>query len=178
MKLSRQDTGLGCHFLPQGIYPGPGIEPGSPALQVDSLPSELGKPLFFFFFNRLFFRAVFGLQQNWVEGTEISPYIQLSRLSYSFLHYQHPAPEQSMCDEPALTHHSHLSSWYMAHCWWCTVVGSDKCIMIYTHHCNIIQSSDMNSVILKVLAQNIFMTIPISRNPSQGLIATSLGICL
>ena len=31
--------------------PHPGIEPGSPALQVDSLPTELsGKPVFFFFF--------------------------------------------------------------------------------------------------------------------------------
>ena len=51
-------------------------------------------------------------------------------------------------------------------------------MMIHIHHCNIIQSSDMYSVILKVLAQKIFMTIPITRNPSQGLIAISLGICL
>lgn len=50
-------------------------------------------------------------------------------------------------------------------------------MMIYIHHCNIIQSSDMNSVILKVLAQKIFMTIRITRHPSQGLIAINLGIC-
>ena len=36
----------GCHSLPQGNLPDPGIEPGSPALQADSLPPELlGKPL-------------------------------------------------------------------------------------------------------------------------------------
>ena len=33
-------------FPPAGDLPDPGIEPGSPALQVDSLPTELsGKPL-------------------------------------------------------------------------------------------------------------------------------------
>ena len=30
----------GLPFLLQGIFPNPGIEPGSPALQADSLPSE------------------------------------------------------------------------------------------------------------------------------------------
>ena len=30
---------MGCHFL-QGNLPDPGTEPGSPALQVDYLPSE------------------------------------------------------------------------------------------------------------------------------------------
>ena len=29
-----------CHFLLQGIFPDPGIEPRSPSLQPDSLPSE------------------------------------------------------------------------------------------------------------------------------------------
>ena len=46
---------MGCHFLLQGknqgelrikYLPDPGIEPGSPVLQADSLPSEpLGMPL-------------------------------------------------------------------------------------------------------------------------------------
>ena len=36
---------MGCHFLLQGNPPNPGIEPGSPILQADSLPSEPpGKP--------------------------------------------------------------------------------------------------------------------------------------
>ena len=40
-----KNTGMGCHALLQGIFPTPGIEPSSPALQVDSLPSEPpGKP--------------------------------------------------------------------------------------------------------------------------------------
>ena len=37
---------MGCHALLQGNLPNPGIEPGSPALQADSLPTELqAKPL-------------------------------------------------------------------------------------------------------------------------------------
>ena len=40
-----QNTGVGSHSLLQGIFPTPGIEPRSPALQVDSLPAEpQGKP--------------------------------------------------------------------------------------------------------------------------------------
>ena len=41
-----RNTGVGCHFLLQGIFPDPGIKPRSPALQPHSLPSEPpGKPL-------------------------------------------------------------------------------------------------------------------------------------
>ena len=36
-----QNTGVGCHSLLQGNLPNLGIEPGSPALQADSLPTEL-----------------------------------------------------------------------------------------------------------------------------------------
>ena len=39
-----KNTGLGCHTLLQGIFPG--IEPGSPALQADSLPTELPRKPF------------------------------------------------------------------------------------------------------------------------------------
>ena len=35
-----KNTGVGCHFLLQGIFPTQGSKPGSPALQADSLPSE------------------------------------------------------------------------------------------------------------------------------------------
>ena len=36
---------MGRHFFPQGIFPDPGIKPGSLALQADPLPTELrGKP--------------------------------------------------------------------------------------------------------------------------------------
>ena len=38
-------TGVDCHFLLQGNLPDPGIEPRSPTLQADALPSEPpGKP--------------------------------------------------------------------------------------------------------------------------------------
>ena len=41
-----KDTGMGCHFLLQGKLLDLGIEPRSPALQADALPSEPpGKPL-------------------------------------------------------------------------------------------------------------------------------------
>ena len=44
MGFPRQEYGVGCHFLLQGIFPDPGIKPRSPALQADSLLFEpLGK---------------------------------------------------------------------------------------------------------------------------------------
>ena len=45
MGLSRQDYWSGLPFPSPGDLPNPGIEPRSPALQADSLPTELrGKP--------------------------------------------------------------------------------------------------------------------------------------
>ena len=35
-----KNTGMGCHFLLQGNFPDPRIEPRSPALQADALTSE------------------------------------------------------------------------------------------------------------------------------------------
>ena len=46
MGFSRQEHCRGLPFAPSGDLPDPGIEPGSPTLQTDSLLSELpGKPL-------------------------------------------------------------------------------------------------------------------------------------
>ena len=42
-----KNTGVGCHALLQGNLPNPGIEPQSPALQVDSLTAELPGKLIF-----------------------------------------------------------------------------------------------------------------------------------
>ena len=40
-----KNTGVGCHFVLQGIFLTLGLESGSPAWQADSLPSEPpGKP--------------------------------------------------------------------------------------------------------------------------------------
>ena len=45
MGFSRQEYWSGLPFSSPGDLPDPGIEPGSPALQEDSLPTELhGKP--------------------------------------------------------------------------------------------------------------------------------------
>ena len=50
--LSRQDYWSGLPCPPAGELPDPGIKPGSPALQADSLPAELpGKP---------------GITHNWI----------------------------------------------------------------------------------------------------------------
>ena len=46
MEFSRQEYWSGLPFPSPGDLPDPGIEPGSPALQADSLPSEPpGKPI-------------------------------------------------------------------------------------------------------------------------------------
>ena len=45
MGFSWQEYWNGLHFPSPGNFPNPGIEPGSPTLQADSLPAELqGKP--------------------------------------------------------------------------------------------------------------------------------------
>ena len=45
MGFSRQEYWSGVPFLSPGDLPDPGIEPGSPALQADALPSKPpGKP--------------------------------------------------------------------------------------------------------------------------------------
>ena len=45
MRFSRQECWSGLPFPSPGDLPNPGIEPGSPALQADALPSEPpGKP--------------------------------------------------------------------------------------------------------------------------------------
>ena len=40
MGFPGKNTGVGCHVLLLGNLPDPGLKPGSPALQADSLPSE------------------------------------------------------------------------------------------------------------------------------------------
>ena len=45
-----KNTEVGCHYLLQGIHPDPGIEPMSPALHADSLPSKQpGKPYLYLY---------------------------------------------------------------------------------------------------------------------------------
>ena len=52
-----KNAGVGSLSLPQGLLMNPGVELGSPALQVDSLPTELpgkrNKRLFIFIFYAL-----------------------------------------------------------------------------------------------------------------------------
>ena len=56
MRLSRQGYWSGSPFPSPGDLPNPGIEPRSPALQADSLPTELqGKPLLMAYYPVLTF---------------------------------------------------------------------------------------------------------------------------
>ena len=63
LEFSRQENWSGLAFLSPGDFPNPRIEPSSPALQADSLPSEPpGKP--------------FTLRKNSIYGLEQGPVLQ------------------------------------------------------------------------------------------------------
>ena len=56
MRFSRQEYWSGLLFPSPGDFPDPGIKPGPPTLQADTLPSEpAGKfPYYSYFFSSLF----------------------------------------------------------------------------------------------------------------------------
>ena len=55
MEFSRQEYWSGLPCPPPGDLPNPGIEPRSPALQADSLLSELpGKPIFIYMWTYIY----------------------------------------------------------------------------------------------------------------------------
>ena len=59
MDFSRQDYGSELLFPFPGDLPSPGIEPGSHALQADSLPSELpGKPSRSLMFTKIYLKSL------------------------------------------------------------------------------------------------------------------------
>ena len=62
MGFSRQEYWSGLPFPSPGDLPDPGIEPGSPALQTDALPSEppgkYGEPLLLVFIIQLIFHVL------------------------------------------------------------------------------------------------------------------------
>ena len=63
MEVSKQEYWSGQPFPSSGDLPDPGIEPGSPALQANSLPSEppigspVGRHLSHFWFGAVFWRT-------------------------------------------------------------------------------------------------------------------------
>ena len=71
--FSRQEYWCGLPCPPPGDPPNPRIKPRSPALQVDSLPSEpLGRPKNTGMGNLCLLSAIFPTQQlNWGHGTKI-----------------------------------------------------------------------------------------------------------
>ena len=54
MEFSSQEHWSGLPFPPPGALPNAGIEPGSPVLQADSLPSELPEKPVLLFLKNLF----------------------------------------------------------------------------------------------------------------------------
>ena len=65
MEFSRQEYWCGLLFPSPGDLPNPGIEPTSPTLQADSLPSEPpGKPAFVEDSGNIFFKIFFSYMDN------------------------------------------------------------------------------------------------------------------
>ena len=76
MRFSRQEYWSGLPFPSPGDLPNPRIEPGSPALQADSLPTELpGKPVKLFSHVQLFVIP-------WNEAYQARPSMEFSRQEY------------------------------------------------------------------------------------------------
>ena len=68
MGFSRQEGCSGLPFLSLGDLPDPGIKPGSPEFQADSLPTEpLGKPSFMYIPSFLDFLATQVSKEHRVE---------------------------------------------------------------------------------------------------------------
>jgi len=97
----------------------------------------------FLFLNTLYFRAILGSQQNWVEGTEIShislyppstdsPTINIPYQSGTFI----------IIDDTTLTDYYPPNSMVYTRVHSCVhSVGLNKCVMACIHHYSIVQSS-------------------------------------
>ena len=74
-----KNTGVGCYAFLQGNFPDPGIEMGSPALQANSLPTELpGKTIFLC--------LVLGIYSDFIllhATVQFSQHLLLKRLFFS-----------------------------------------------------------------------------------------------
>ena len=70
MEFSRPEYWSGRPFLSPGDLPNPGIEPGSLALQVDSLPTELpGKPNYIGLKNQLYWITNYKHEKTHIRET-------------------------------------------------------------------------------------------------------------
>ena len=95
-----KNTGVGCRFLPQGIFLIPKWIPSSPALQADSLPTELwGKP-----FNKL---HVFSSDFSSYVSSFSSHYLALlfpKNLIFSSLSFRQEKPMNNSKHLPGTVH--------------------------------------------------------------------------
>ena len=133
--ISLKSTGVGCHFLLQGIFPTQELNSTSPVsspLQADSLPIEpSGKPkvnircivnehtfkfwgkmksfqVYTFKKDRLYFSEWFWVPRKTEEGTEISPLLH----THSLGRRQHPHQSGAFVTAGGLTRtrHHHAQS--------------------------------------------------------------------
>ena len=91
MGFSRQEYWTGLPFPSPGDLPDPGIEPRSPALQADSLPTELqGKPLslFYFIFWNLYLSHIYELLCSFSLKKQNYMHFNASSFFFSFS-YRH-----------------------------------------------------------------------------------------
>ena len=93
MGFSRQEYWSGLPFPSPGAPPDPGIEPGSPILQADSLPTELrGKPKNSGVGNLSLLRGIILTQE-----------LNLGLLHCTWILYQLSYQGSSSCDHPHFT---------------------------------------------------------------------------
>ena len=94
MEFSRQEYWSGLPFPSPGDFPNPGIEPGSPALQADALPSEppgktslvpAGKPIYIYISTLFRFFSYRSLQS--IELSALCYMVGSYLLSNSYLFY-------------------------------------------------------------------------------------------
>ena len=75
MGFSRQEYWNGLPFPSPGDLPNPGIEPGSPALQADSLPTELREAQEIYL-NYLIFEILYDINNVFFNGQIMGTYIK------------------------------------------------------------------------------------------------------
>ena len=89
MEFSRQEYWTRLPFPSIGDLPDPGIEPGSPTLQVDSLPSELpGKPVCKLYISVK--RKLKDIHYDHTGWTTLVPQTGLSCATVSWAPFPHP----------------------------------------------------------------------------------------
>ena len=118
MPVVFKNTGVGCHFLLQGIFPTHGSNPWSPALEADSLPTELPGKLWprtsptLTLVNIL----VFILGKTWRLGKLANPLLPLTFPAVGMCNLSsHRAGRQSDSGKESIPDQGGLTLWTLTH---------------------------------------------------------------